>query len=148
MEKGLLKMGPWWAVIVVGLTGLIGFALTYTAFNALASIKVHGTDQDRQQIQQRLRGYFAALLNVEDRASLRQYVHVGVQDIDLERVQRQVQEDGSELVSIPVITVTRDRATATVRLRLRNGAVAERQVLLQRGEDGWRVRDPELRPSP
>jgi hypothetical protein len=100
--------------------------------------------QDRDQIQQVVQDYLGALLQQRDQDRLRQYLRTGVSDAQLQQARDQIRAHTYHLVAITDITVTGDRATATVRLQDRDGTEVTRTLELERDQDQWRIRDPVL----
>ena len=100
--------------------------------------------QDRDQIQQVVQDYLAALLQQRDQTQLRQYLRTGVPDQQIQRARDQLRTHDYHLVAITDITVSGDKATATVRLQDRDGTEITRTLQLERDQDQWRISDPTL----
>lgn len=100
--------------------------------------------QDRDQIQQVVQDYLAALLQQRDQTQLRQFLRTGVPDPQIQQARDQIRAHDYHLVAITDITVNGDQATATVRLQDRDGTAITRTLQLERDQDQWRISDPTL----
>ncbi|MBI2322224.1 MAG: hypothetical protein HYU88_09100 [Chloroflexi bacterium] len=101
-------------------------------------------DQDRDQIQQRIRQYVSDLAQQPERARLREHVTADVPDAEMDRVLERARDRQFQVVDVADIQVLGDRATATVRLRQRDGTELTWSMELLRERDQWRIRNPDL----
>jgi hypothetical protein len=108
---------------------------------ALPTLRPNGTDADNMAINQRVAGYLVDLLQSSDYGPLRRHVFYSVEDGELDRVRKLVQEEKLMLVSIDSVDVHYDQASVKIRLRAPDGETHEEILKCQRDADGWRIRD-------
>ena len=101
------------------------------------------TGQVRDQIEQVIRDYYAAL-QAQDRDRVRQYMHdpehVATQTLD--RIQAEQRDHQYQFVALTDVQVQGDHATATFQLRDRDGAIVTRTLSLEFDHGQWSISNP------
>ncbi len=102
------------------------------------------TTQERDQIQQSVNDYLAALRD-QDKDKLKEALKDGTGDADVTRAMDRLKDHKYTLVSVTSMERDGDEVKVTLQLKDKDGATVTRTLEFERDQDRWQISDPELK---